>query len=185
MTKKILILLLMVSALAACTKAKKWSEKEREAVRNEINAFRTHHFLSDMTDGEYAVFAETVTTNLENKYPDAGALNAMPGMNDTIAMVVVETIGEGLDANYKNMRFIFPYSTLVVNGILPEKLSKEQLDAYYSCLASKVNATFPTKKAFLMSISNGVGNSPTVLGMLQECAVQLGAEMATQMQNNM
>lgn len=185
MTKKILILLLLVSSFGACNKVKQWTDQQRKSVSESLTGLRNHFFLSNMTDDEYTVFCESVTTNLENKYPDYAAFSSMPAMDDSVSEVVIETIGEGLNANYKNMRFIFPYAALVMNGILPERLTKEQLDAYYSCLASKINANFPDKKAFLNAIANGVANSPQVMGYLQECAVQLGAEMATQMQNNM
>ena len=89
---------------------------------------------------------------LEGTYPVYATFVEMPGVTDTVDMVVVTTIVDELNADARNMRHIFPYNYLVAQGVLPAGLDHDQQKAFYNCFAGKVNDTYDTMSQFFNAI---------------------------------
>ena len=73
----------------------------------------------------------------------------MPAVNDTVQVYVVTTIVDQLNADVRNMRHLFPYNSLVQANVLPSGLDRVQQNAFYKCLAQKVNYTYPDVESFV------------------------------------
>ncbi len=180
MIRKFLPFVCIVLLLAACSKERRWSQEQREELRRELKEYRYYDYLSNMTDSEFDVFTIVVSDSLEKQYPDYAQLQNMPGASDTITMVVFTTIGYDLSADYKNMRYLYPYKNLVKEGTLPKGLSDEAVQSYYSCLADKVNANYPSMLQFLQDVM--MGDTTQVNQFKQACAEQLGTIVATEIE---
>lgn len=154
--KKLLLCTILTACFAAgfigCSQRQEWNQEERKAMRDALRSYRQMVYLDDLTDSEFVLFSDEVAGTLENAYPVYAAFIQMPGVNDTVDMVVVTTIVEELNADAHNMRHIFPYNYLVGQGVLPAGLDRNQQKAFYSCLAGKVNATYTTMNQFFNAI---------------------------------
>ena len=98
------------------------------------------------------VFTDGVTETPEGDYPVYATFIQMPGVDDTVEMVVVTTIVDELNADAHNMRHIYPYAYLVSQGVLPAGLDHQQQRSFYNCFASKVNAAYATMGQFFNAI---------------------------------
>ena len=146
------LLALFAAGFIGCSQRQQWNREERKAMREALDSYRQMVYLDDLTDAEFVLFSDEVAGTLENAYPVYAAFIQMPGVNDTVDMVVVTTIVEELNADAHNMRHIFPYNYLVKQGILPTGLDRNQQKAFYTCLAGKVNATYSTMDQFFNAI---------------------------------
>ena len=108
--------------------------------------------IDDLTDAEFVLFTDQVAGELEGTYPVYATFVEMPGVTDTVDMVVVTTIVDELNADARNMRHIFPYNYLVAQGVLPAGLDHDQQKAFYNCFAGKVNDTYDTMSQFFNAI---------------------------------
>ena len=145
--KKILLYLPVMLILAAgfgCSEQRKWNREQRKEMREMLRDYRQMAYLNDLTDAEFILFSDDVATALEGDYPVYATFVTMPGVEDTVQLVIVETVVEELQADARNMRHIFPYEQLVARKMLPAGLDHDQLHAFYNCLAGKVNSTFVT-----------------------------------------
>ena len=108
--KKILLsfslLALFATGFIGCSQQREWNREQRKAMREALRDYRKMVYLNDLTDAEFQLFADEVATALETSYPVYTTFIAMPGVNDTVDVVVVETIVEELDADARNMRHI-------------------------------------------------------------------------------
>lgn len=142
-------------------------------MREALDSYRQMVYLDDLTDAEFVLFSDEVAGALENAYPVYAAFIQMPGVNDTVDMVVVTTIVEELNADAHNMRHIFPYNYLVKQGILPTGLDRNQQKAFYTCLAGKVNATYSTMDQFF----NAILADTTDLSQLRQLETQCANDL--------
>ena len=56
----------------------------------------------------------------------------------------------------EKVRKIYPYRTLVSEGILPPELDRQAQRAFYECFANQVNNTYPSTTAFVNFIIFGI-----------------------------
>lgn len=174
--KKILLYLPAMLLLASgfgCSQQRKWDREQRSEMREMLRDYRRMAYLDDLTDSEFILFTDGVATTLEEDYPVYATFVAMPGMKDTVELVIVETVVDELRADARNMRHIFPYDKLVARQMLPAGLDHDQQRAFYNCLAGKVNTTFGTLDQFVNAVmADTIGNS-TMRRIEGECASNL------------
>ena len=175
--KKLLLstsrLALFAAGFIGCSQRQQWNHEERKAMREALDSYRQMVYLDNLTDAEFVLFSDEVAGALENAYPVYAAFIQMPGVNDTVDMVVVTTIVEELNADAHNMRHIFPYNYLVKQGVLPSGLDHNQQKAFYTCLAGKVNATYSTMDQFF----NAILADTTDLSQLRQLETQCANDL--------
>ncbi|HJC26555.1 hypothetical protein [uncultured Alistipes sp.] len=167
------LLALFAAGFIGCSQRQQWNHEERKAMREALDSYRQMVYLDDLTDAEFVLFSDEVAGALENAYPVYAAFIQMPGVNDTVDMVVVTTIVEELNADAHNMRHIFPYNYLVKQGVLPSGLDHNQQKAFYTCLAGKVNATYSTMDQFF----NAILADTTDLSQLRQLETQCANDL--------
>ena len=167
------LLALFAAGFIGCSQRQQWNHEERKAMREALDSYRQMVYLDDLTDAEFVLFSDEVAGALENAYPVYAAFIQMPGVNDTVDMVVVTTIVEELNADAHNMRHIFPYNTLVMQGILPSGLDHGQQRAFYSCLAGKVNATYWSLDQFVNAVLADTTDMSQIRQLESQCANDL------------
>ena len=167
------LLALFAAGFIGCSQRQQWNHEERKAMREALDSYRQMVYLDDLTDAEFVLFSDEVAGALENAYPVYAAFIQMPGVNDTVDMVVVTTIVEELNADAHNMRYIFPYNYLVKQGVLPSGLDHNQQKAFYTCLAGKVNATYSTMDQFF----NAILADTTDLSQLRQLETQCANDL--------
>lgn len=163
-----------------CSQQKKWNHEQREAIREALRDYRQMIYLADLNDAEFALFSDQVAGMLEGAYPVYTTFVAMPGVTDTVDMVVVTAIVDQLDADARNMRHIYPYSYLVAQGSLPAGLDYEQQHAFYRCFAGKVNTTYSSMGQFFTAILADTTDASQIRQMETECASDLFSWTATE-----
>ena len=129
--------------------------------------------LDDLTDAEFVLFTDQVAGELEGTYPVYATFVEMPGVTDTVDMVVVTTIVDELNADARNMRHIFPYNYLVAQGVLPAGLDHDQQKAFYNCFAGKVNDTYDTMSQFFNAILADTTDMSQLRQLQGQCANDL------------
>ena len=127
----------------------------------------------DLTDAEFVLFTDQVAGELEGTYPVYATFVEMPGVTDTVDMVVVTTIVDELNADARNMRHIFPYNYLVAQGVLPAGLDHDQQKAFYNCFAGKVNDTYDTMSQFFNAILADTTDMSQLRQLQGQCANDL------------
>lgn len=174
--KKILLSFAVLAAFVSwvgCSKPKAWSPEERKAVRRALNEYRQMIYLEDLSEAEFGLFADDVTGSLESTYPIYAEFVEMPGVDDTVEMVVITAIVEELNADARNMRHLYPYNYLVGQGILPTGLTHDQLKSFYTCLANRVNTTFRTMENFFEAILADTTSHSRIAQLEAQCANEL------------
>ena len=160
-------------SMIACSQQKRWNAQERKAVREAINQYRQMVYLNDLTDAEFGIFSDGVALDLENDYPVYAEFIQLPGVDDTVEMVVVTTIVEELNTDARNMRHLYRYDYLVAQGILPSGLTRDQLKAFYSCFSQQVNNTYSTMEQFFNAILADTTSNSQIARMEAKCANDL------------
>ena len=174
--KKILLsisLILAAVAIVGCSQQAKWDHHQKQAMRENLRQYRDMIYLEDLTEPEFIIFTDSVTGNIEEVYPVYATFMQIPSVEDTIDMFVITTIVEELNEDAHNMRHIFPYRYLVIQGMLPDKLSHEQQRAFYKCLAQKVNNNFASVEQFLNAILADTSANSQIAQFQRECANEL------------
>ncbi len=175
--KKLLLCLPLLALLAAgftgCSQQRQWNHEQRKAMREALRSYRQMVYLDDLTDDEFVLFTDQVAGTLENDYPVYVEFIQMEGVDDTVDMVVVTQIVDELNADARNMRHLFPYNVLVAQGVLPKGLDHDQLKAFYSCFASKVNAAYSTMGQFFNAILADTTDLSQISQMESQCANDL------------
>ena len=132
--KKILLCICLLSTFAAglvgCSQQRQWNHEQRKAMREALRSYRQMVYLDDLSDDEFVLFTDEVAGDLEGAYPVYTTFVEMPGVTDTVDMVVVTTIVDELNADAHNMRHIYPYNYLVAQGVLPAGLDHQQQKAF-------------------------------------------------------
>ena len=175
--KKLLLCLPLLAILAAgffgCSKQREWNHEQRKAMREALRAYRQMVYLDNLTDAEFVLFSDQVAGTLENAYPVYVEFIQMDGVDDTVDMVVVTEIVDELNADARNMRHIFPYNTLVAQGVLPAGLDHDQQRAFYNCFAQKVNDTYQTMNQFFNAILADTTDMSQLSQLQSQCANDL------------
>lgn len=159
--------------MVGCTQNKSWGERERDALRNELRAYRDMVYLDDLAEVEFNDFSGDVIEAVEVDYPVYTVFYELPGRGDTLDVYVVSTIVERLDDNPHNLRHIYPYSWLVTEGILPAGLDRQAERAFYDCLSHKVKRHYHSSRKFINALLNDLNASNTIANMQMECAAEL------------
>ena len=165
--------MLILAAGFGCSEQRKWNREQRKEMREMLRDYRQMAYLNDLTDAEFILFSDDVATALEGDYPVYATFVTMPGVEDTVQLVIVETVVEELQADARNMRHIFPYEQLVARKMLPAGLDHDQLHAFYNCLAGKVNSTFVTLDQFVNAVMADTVNTSTMQRLEGQCANDL------------
>ena len=150
---------------------KGWNEMQRKEARQMLHQWRDMVYLRNMDEMEFATFADEVTDILEEQYPSYVEFIEMPMVGDSVEVVVVATIVKDIKANAHNMRYLFPYPTLVSAGVLPEGLTPHQQKEYYMCLANSVDNVFGSVQSFVWGAINSSLDDMAIAYMLRDCAV--------------
>ena len=160
--KKILLCICLLSTFAAglvgCSQQRQWNHEQRKAMREALRSYRQMVYLDDLSDDEFVLFTDEVAGDLEGAYPVYTTFVEMPGVTDTVDMVVVTTIVDELNADAHNMRHIYPYNYLVAQGVLP---------------AGKENAAYTTKSQFFNAILADTTDMSQIRQMEAGCANDL------------
>ncbi len=176
--KKLLLCLpvvaLMMMGFVGCNSQKReWNHQQRKEMREALKAYRQMVYLNDLTDAEYLIFTDEVANGLETEYPVYATFIEMPGVDDTVEVVIVETIVDYLNADRHNMRHLFPYHDLVAEGVLPAGLNLKQQREFYTCLAGKVNGAFLTLNDFIVALEADTTVTSQIQQMEADCADEL------------
>lgn len=175
--KKILLFLpvlaLFATGFMSCMQPKQWNHEQRETLREALSSYRQMVYLDNLNDEEFMLFSDNVGAALEGSYPVYTTFIEMPGVSDTIEMLVTTTIVEELNADAHNMRHLYPYASLVSQGMLPAGLDHAQQKAFYRCFASKVNAAGWTMGQFFNAIQTDTTTMSQIRQMQTQCANSL------------
>lgn len=174
------VVALVMVGMMSCSQKREWNHQQRQAMRQALREYRDMVYLNDLTDAEYLVFTDDVATDLETAYPIYTTFIEMPGVNDTVDMVVVETIVDYLNADGHNMRHIYPYSSLVAEGVLPKGLDRTQQRQFYNCFAQHVNNEFVTMQNFVAAILADTTCNSAIRQIENQCANDLFGWVVTE-----
>lgn len=167
------VLALFAAGFFGCSQERKWTHEQRKAMREALRDYRQMLYVEDLNDAEFMLFSDEVAATLENEYPVYTTFVQMPGMNDTVDVVVVTTIVDDLNADAHNMRHLYPYPYLVAQGILPAGLDHEQQKSFYQCFAAKVNTAYNSTWDFFTEMLADTTDMSQVNRMEAECANDL------------
>lgn len=175
MKKSLLLFAVVLVAVATvgCAKEKKWGEKERRELRNEVRAYRDMVYLDNLADVEFDTFSGDVVEAVEVDYPIYTTFYELPARGDTLEVYVVSTIVERLDADAHNLRNIYPYPWLVAEGVLPAGLNHQAQRAFYDCLSHKIKRHYRTNNRFVDAVMNDPSSANVIGNMQMECAADL------------
>lgn len=156
-----------------CSQQKQWNREQRQALRQMLREYRDIAYLENLTEAEYMLFADEVAAAIEQSYPVYTTFIEMPAVNDTVQVYIVTTIVDQLNADVRNMRHLFPYNSLVQANVLPSGLDRVQQNAFYKCLAQKVNYTYPDVESFVNAMLSDTTSVSTINQLQQQCAADL------------
>lgn len=175
--KKILLSVTLLAIFAAgfigCSQRRQWNHEQRQAMRESLRSYRQMVYLDDLTDTEFNTFSDQVAAQLESDYPVYVTFVQMPGVTDTVDMVVVTTIVDELDADARNMRHIYPYNYLVATGVLPAGLDHDQQRSFYRCFAQQVDNTYDSTMQFFNAVLADTTDKSQMRQMASGCANDL------------
>lgn len=180
MIKKLLLCISLVALCGACSKQREWNHEQRQQMRQDLRMYRDMVYLTDLNDVEWELFADDVAVALENDFPVYATFIEMPSVEDTVTMVVVETVVTQLEADAHNMRHLFPYHQLVAQGILPDGMTHKQIKSYYTCLAKKVDDYYNSTEQFFGAILAGSIDSTQVGTFQRQCAAEFEEIVVTE-----
>ena len=163
----------VLGGFLGCSQQKQWNREQRQALRQMLREYRDIVYLENLTEAEYMLFADEVAAAIEQSYPVYTTFIEMPAVNDTVQVYVVTTIVDQLNADVRNMRHLFPYNSLVQANVLPSGLDRVQQNAFYKCLAQKVNYTYPDVESFVNAMLSDTTSMSTINQLQQQCAADL------------
>ncbi len=175
-TIALIVTTLFISAvmiLTSCGSKSNWSAKQREEAHKMLREWREMVYLEDLTEEEFALFANNVTDLLEEEYPSYVEFIEMPMVGDSVEMVVVAAIVTEIKASPERLRHIFTYEELVDSGILPQGLKKSQQAAFYKCFAEKVNNIYGSMQQFVWDAVYSSLDDVLIAQMMRLCAEPL------------
>lgn len=148
----------------------KWTLKQREEAHKMLREWREMVYLEDLTEEEFALFANNVTDLLELQYPSYVEFIEMPMVGDSVEMVMIATIVTEIKASPERLRHIFSYQELVEAQILPSGLNKSQQAAFYKCFAEKVNVLYGSMQQFVWDALRSSLDDALIAQMMRRCA---------------
>lgn len=166
-------LVAVVAVAGGCSQSKRWSDKDRRQVRDELRAYRDMVYLENLAEAEFQNFSDDVVEAIEIDYPVYTTFVELPGKGDTVEVYVVSTVVERLNADAHNMRNIYPYPWLVAEGILPDGLDHQAQRAFYDCFARKVKSYYPSTAAFYNAVLNDAPSTSKLTDFQTQCAADL------------
>ncbi len=169
----IALLAFAAAGIVGCSQSREWNREQRKEMREALRDYRQMVYLDDLTDAEFVVFTDDVAETLEDNYPVYTTFVAMPGMSDTVDVVVVTTIVDELNADAHNMRHIYPYNYLVAQGVLPAGLDHDQQRSFYKCFANKVNSSYNTMTQFFNAVLADTTDMSQIRQLENQCANDL------------
>lgn len=162
-----------VAAVAGCSQQRKWNAQQRKQMREMLREYRQAAYLEDLTDAEYVVFTDGVAADIEADYPVYTTFMQMPAVDDTVTVYVVTNVASELEADVRNMRHLFPYRDMVEGGVLPSGLENAQQNAFYSCMADKINAVYGGMAPFYWALLADTATVNRVSRFQAACASDL------------
>ncbi len=159
----------------ACSQPREWNEMQRAEFMASLDDYREMIYLNDLTDAEFVVFTGDLSSDVEEAYPVYTQFVVMPSLSDTIDMWVVTSIVDDIDADATNMRHLYPYRNLVMQGVLPVGLDHAERMNFYACFAQKVDAQFDSLEAFFYAVITNSIDPNVITKMQNECASELFA----------
>lgn len=169
----VFLLAIFAAGFASCSGQQKWDKEQHKSMRESLRNYRQMAYLSDLSDDQFMFFSDDVAGELESEYPVYATFIQMPGMNDTVKMVVVNTIIGELNADARNIRHIYPYSYLVAQGVLPAGLDHEQQQTFYKCLATKIDSLYSTPSQFFHAVLSETIDQSQIRQLKTQCANRL------------
>ena len=169
------IVTLSALSFISCSQQKQWNREQRQALREMLRDYRKMVYLNNLTEAEYMLFADQVAADIEQAYPVYTTFVELPAVNDTVQVYVLTTIVEQLNTDARNMRHLFPYNSLVQTNVLPSGLDRTEQNAFYRCLAQRVNNTYPTIDSFVNAVVSDTTSisMSTITQLQQQCANDL------------
>ncbi len=162
----------LLLAAFSCSQQREWNQEQRIEFISSIEPYRQMIYLNNLSDPEFVIFTDNLATEVEVAYPVYTRFVMMPALSDTIDMWVVTSIVDELNADARNMRYLYPYENLVEQGVLPIGLDHADRKAFYTCFAHKIDAYFDSREDFFYAvITNGLDHN-VIATMQQECAAQ-------------
>ncbi|MFI3285064.1 MAG: hypothetical protein R3Y08_00255 [Rikenellaceae bacterium] len=162
------IVVLMLLTIG-CSQPTKWTDDERVEFAATIDNYRDMVYLNEFNNAEFVLFANNISTDVERSYPIYSQLVVMPSYNDSLDMWVVASIIEDIDADATSLRYLYPYRTLINQGILADSLSVEQLNDFYRCLSGKINNNYESVENFFYKVLTNDVESSQIERVAKEC----------------
>lgn len=171
--KNFILALSAVALVVSCSNSRKWTDKEREEIRQVVRDHRDRSAIRHMEAKNYENLEECVVTTIEGTYPDYNQYDKLTGKTDTLDGVIVDCLGFTIGPNYENLPLLFPYDQLQQAGILPANLSEDQVKAFYSCLTGKVQELYRTPDLFTIAMFDEPGVPTELADAMQQCATSV------------
>lgn len=171
--KKIVLILSAIALLVSCSQSRKWTDKEREAVRKQVRTYHDRAAIRHMEAANYQNLEECVLTTLEGTFPDYNQYDKLTGQTDTVDAAVVSCLGFTIGQNFENLPLLFPPDQLQQAGILPANLTNEQILSYYTCLIAKIKEQYKTPQQFTVALFDEPGVPTQVARAMEECATSI------------
>ena len=80
--RKIIFILAAMAVVASCSQSRKWTDKEREEVRELVRNHRDRVAIRHMEESNYQNLEQCVLTTIEETYPDYNQYNKLTGKTD-------------------------------------------------------------------------------------------------------
>ncbi|MFI3316389.1 MAG: hypothetical protein SNF93_02260 [Rikenellaceae bacterium] len=171
--KNLKILTLFALVFSGCSQPTQWAQEQRVEFISSLNPYRQMAYLNELDDAEFVVFTSDVSADIESAYPVYTQFVMMPSLSDTVDMWIVGAIVDQLDADASNMRYLYPYHTLVAQGILPAGLDRAARLSFYRCFAQKINNKFMTLESFFYAVITNDIDPNEITTMQRDCASEL------------
>ena len=90
--RKIIFILAAMAVVASCSQSRKWTDKEREEVRELVRNHRDRVAIRHMEESNYQNLEQCVLTTIEETYPDYNQYNKLTGKTDTLNAVIIRLV---------------------------------------------------------------------------------------------
>ena len=181
--RKIIFILAAMALVVSCTQTRKWTDKEREEIRELVRTHKDRVAIRHMEESNYQNLEQCVLTTIEGTYPDYNQYNKLTGKTDTLNAVILSCLDYSIGPNFEKLPLLFPVSQLQQAGILPSTVSDEQAAAFYGCLAGKIKTIYGTPENFTSALFNDMDVPMELSGAMQECVASVtGSDSTTMVQ---
>ena len=167
--RKIIFILAAMAVVASCSQSRKWTDKEREEVRELVRNHRDRVAIRHMEESNYQNLEQCVLTTIEETYPDYNQYNKLTGKTDTLNAVILSCLDYTIGPNFENLPLLFPVGQLQQAGVLPDSVTDAQAAAFYGCLAGKIKTIYGTPGNFTSALFNDMDVPMELSGAMQAC----------------